>query len=146
MLVNGVEVMWISNGEVHTPELSITDRFRLLGLLLEIDDSGNINCEWVGIPLTITSQPQNILITTPGTYTLTFSVGAIGMKLTYQWQVKTYGTTTWSNITGDGNSISTSVTCQTGATGFYKYYRCIITDIDGNQVTSDEAKLEYTPE
>ena len=152
MLVNGVEVMWISNGEVHTPELSITDRFRLLGLLLEIDDSGNINCEWVGIPLTITSQPQSILITTPGTYTVTFSVGAIGMKLTYKWQYRTLGEDTWNNVTGDGNSVSTTVQCDppvhTEGTGtvehyFVRYYRCIITDIDGNQVTTDEVTLTY---
>lgn len=152
MLVNGVEVMWISNGEVHTPELSITDRFRLLGLLFEIDDSGNINCEWVGIPLTITSQPQGILITTPGTYTVTFSVGAIGMKLTYQWQYRTFGTNTWNNVTGDGNSVSTTVQCDppsyvegAGTVDHYfvRYYRCIITDIDGNQVTTNEVSLTY---
>ena len=152
MLVNGVEVMWISNGEVHTPELSITDRFRLLGLLLEIDDSGNINCEWVGIPLTITSQPQNILITTPGTYTVTFSVGAIGIKLTYKWQYRTFGTDTWNNVTGDGNSVSTTVQCDppsyvegAGTVDHYfvRYYRCIITDIDGNQVTTNEVSLTY---
>lgn len=152
MLVNGVEVMWISNGEVHTPELSITDKFRLLGLILEIDDSGNINCEWIGIPLTITSQPQSILITTPGTYTVTFYVGAIGMNLTYQWQYKTIGDNTWSNVTGDGNSVSTTVKCNppvhvegvgTVTGNFVRYYRCIITDIDGNQVTTDDALLEY---
>lgn len=152
MLVNGVEVMWISNGEVHTPELSITDRFRLLGLLLEIDDSGNINCEWVGIPLTITSQPQSILITTPGTYTVTFSVGAIGIKLTYKWQYRTFGTDTWNNVTGDGNSVSTTIQCDppsyvegAGTVDHYfvRYYRCIITDIDGNQVTTNEVSLTY---
>ena len=152
MLVNGVEVMWISNGEVHTPELSITDRFRLLGLLLEIDDSGNINCEWVGIPLTITSQPQNILITTPGTYTVTFSVGAIGITSTYKWQYRTFGTDTWNNVTGDGNSVSTTVQCDppsyvegAGTIDHYfvRYYRCIITDIDGNQVTTNEVSLTY---
>ena len=152
MLVNGVEVMWISNGEVHTPELSITDKFRLLGLILELDNFGNINCEWIGIPLTITSQPQSILITTPGTHTVTFSLGATGMKLTYQWQYKTMGTNTWNNVTGAGNSVSTTVECDpptyvegVGAVSnnFVRYYRCIITDIDGNQVASDEVSLEY---
>lgn len=48
MTVNGVEVMWIADGEVHTPELTVTDRFKLFGYQLELDSSGNLNCEYVG--------------------------------------------------------------------------------------------------
>lgn len=48
MLVNGVEVMWIADGEVHTPELTITDRFNLFGYSIEEDSNGNLNCEYVG--------------------------------------------------------------------------------------------------
>lgn len=48
MFVNDVEVMWIANGEVHTPALTVTDKFRLLGLAIDIDSNGNINCEYVG--------------------------------------------------------------------------------------------------
>lgn len=48
MMVNDVEVMWIADGEVHTPELTVTDRFKLMGLLIDKDASGNVNCEYTG--------------------------------------------------------------------------------------------------
>lgn len=48
MTANGAEVMWISNGEVHTPEISITHKMNLFGLVFEKDAAGNVNCEYVG--------------------------------------------------------------------------------------------------
>lgn len=50
MTVNGVEVLWMdaTTGEVHTPKLTITERFTLLGYVIDMDDDGNVNCEYAG--------------------------------------------------------------------------------------------------
>lgn len=48
MLVNDIEVMWIANGEVHTPEITIEKKMNLFGYLIDQDAEGNVNCEWIG--------------------------------------------------------------------------------------------------
>ncbi len=48
MTVNNVEVMWIANGKVYTPEIEVTNGFKLLDYLITKDSSGNVNCEYVG--------------------------------------------------------------------------------------------------
>lgn len=49
MTVNGVEVLWFDgNGKGHIPELTITKTLNLFGYLLDMDESGNVNCEYVG--------------------------------------------------------------------------------------------------
>lgn len=48
MTVNDVEVMWIANGKVYTPEIEVTSGFKLLGYSITQDGSGNVNCEYVG--------------------------------------------------------------------------------------------------
>lgn len=48
MTVNDVEVMWIANGKVYTPEIEVTSGFKLLDYLISKDSSGNVNCEYVG--------------------------------------------------------------------------------------------------
>ena len=48
MLVNDVEVLWIANGKVHTPEIAVTKKMNIFGYLIKQDDQGNVNCEYVG--------------------------------------------------------------------------------------------------
>lgn len=50
MQVNGVEVLWIDaiTQEIHTPEITITNRLTIMGYLIEEDVAGNVNCEYVG--------------------------------------------------------------------------------------------------
>ena len=48
MLVNDVEVLWIANGKVHTPEIAVTKKMNVFGYLIKQDDKGNVNCEYVG--------------------------------------------------------------------------------------------------
>lgn len=48
MLVNGVEVLWIANGEVYTPEITITHKMQLFGFQITQDDDGTINCDYIG--------------------------------------------------------------------------------------------------
>ena len=48
MTVNGNEVMWIANGKVYTPEIEVTEGFKLFGYLIDQDQAGNVNLEYVG--------------------------------------------------------------------------------------------------
>ena len=48
MTVNDIEVMYIANGEVYTPQLTIAERLNLMGYGFSLDDSMNLNCEYVG--------------------------------------------------------------------------------------------------
>lgn len=48
MTVDGVEVMWIANGKVYTPEIDVTKAFRLFGYLIDQDTNGNVNCGYIG--------------------------------------------------------------------------------------------------
>lgn len=48
MTVNGVEVMWISEGKVYTPTIEITKEFKLFDFLIDQDEAGNVNCSYAG--------------------------------------------------------------------------------------------------
>jgi len=50
MFANNVEVLWLdaTTQEVHTPRLTITELFNLLGYVEEKDEAGNVNCIYVG--------------------------------------------------------------------------------------------------
>ena len=48
MTVNDVEVMWIADGKVYTPEMEITRAFKLFGYLIDRDQNGNVNCAYIG--------------------------------------------------------------------------------------------------
>jgi hypothetical protein len=46
MTYNGVEVMYIANGKVYTPEIEVSSSLKILGLLIDQDELGNINCSF----------------------------------------------------------------------------------------------------
>lgn len=48
MTVNDVEVMWIADGKVYTPEIEVSRAFKLFGYLIDQDANGNVNCSYVG--------------------------------------------------------------------------------------------------
>lgn len=48
MTVNDVEVMWIANGKVYTPEIEVTKGFKLFGYTIDQDENGNVNMEYTG--------------------------------------------------------------------------------------------------
>lgn len=48
MTVNGVEVMWIADGKVFTPEIEVTRAFKLFDYLIDQDENGRVNCAYVG--------------------------------------------------------------------------------------------------
>lgn len=49
MMVNGLEVLWLdAEGKAHIPEVQITKKMDLFGFMIEQDETGNVNCEFVG--------------------------------------------------------------------------------------------------
>lgn len=49
ILVHDMEVLWFdANGKAHIPELKVSRSFNLFGYLIDQDESGNVNCEFVG--------------------------------------------------------------------------------------------------
>ncbi|MBR6835053.1 MAG: leucine-rich repeat domain-containing protein [Oscillospiraceae bacterium] len=86
----------------------------------------------------ITSQPSSVsgVVGTKATFT----VVAEGKALTYQWQYKSVSDTYWKNSTKEGSDTSSiSVKITDARNG--QMYRCIISDADGNEITSDEATI-----
>jgi len=74
-----------------------------------------------------------------------FEVEATGNSLTYQWQYLNAGTSTWRDSGMSGADTDTlSVTITEARDG--QQYRCVVTDGDGNSVTSDAATLTVTGE
>ena len=90
----------------------------------------------------VTSQPNDI---TSCTTTATFTVGATGTGLVYQWQVSIDGGSTYSNITG-ANSATVIINNLTTAMANYKY-RVIISAGSCGSVTSNSvtAKVGTSP-
>ena len=88
-------------------------------------------------PVTITAQPVNF----EGTVgkTATFTVAATGIDLSYQWQLKKGST--WANLTSGGATTPTlSVKIDESKDG--KIYRCVITDINGEQIVTNEVSIK----
>ncbi|MBR6835056.1 MAG: leucine-rich repeat domain-containing protein [Oscillospiraceae bacterium] len=86
----------------------------------------------------ITSQPANYSGVVGSK--AVFTVAATGDVLTYQWQYKAPSDSKWHNSTKDGyNTSSMSVKVTEARDG--QMYRCVITDVDGNKVTSDEVSI-----
>ena len=83
----------------------------------------------------ITQQPQDFVGAVGET--ATFTVQATGEGLTYQWQYKDPGSSTWAN-----SSFKTpSMTCKITAARDGRQYRCIVTDASGSSVTSAAAAI-----
>lgn len=74
--------------------------------------------------------------------TATFTVVAEGEGLSYQWEWKpiSSGESAWSVTSVPGNKTATA-TPQITEERYANEYRCVITDKDGNMVTSDAARI-----
>ena len=88
--------------------------------------------------LEITKQPENVTAFLGDMASI--HVEAKGDGLTYQWQYCTWGSKTWRDTTVSGNTTDTiTMEATTGRNGCR--YRCVITDVYGNSVTSEPAEL-----
>ena len=77
---------------------------------------------------------------------VSFEIGANGQELTYQWQTSNNGGKNWVNSGLTGNKTNVlKVDVTSGRDGYQ--FRCVLTDKNGNQLTSDVAKLSvrYVP-
>lgn len=90
-------------------------------------------------PLRIITQPQNVTTTVGGTATFTVAVSGGKEPYKYQWQAPDPSSKVWTNI--PGATSATYIYKNVSALSFNFGIRCVITDADGNKVTSDEAKV-----
>ena len=91
---------------------------------------------YVATPFSIVTQPSDFSGLVGDT--ATFSVITEGDGIKYQWQTITNGD--WVNCTLGGNKTSTlSVVIKDSRNG--SKYRCIVTNVNGETITSDEATL-----
>ena len=90
------------------------------------------------VELKITSQPQDVMVKA-GT-TANFNIKAQGEGLKYQWQVSSSNGERWGNTSLAGNKTTTlKFTVLSNYEG--RLFRCIVTDKNGNTVTSNAAKV-----
>ena len=88
--------------------------------------------------VSISSHPKSV--TAEAGDTITFNVKAKGENLTYQWQWRQNDSAKWAATTVEGNKTSTiKVPVTTERNGYQ--YRCVITDADGNKITSKAVTL-----
>jgi len=86
----------------------------------------------------ITAQPE--AVETIENSEVTFTVVANGEGLTYKWQYSTNGGKSWYKSSFVGKDTATLTVPATAARdGFL--YRCVITDVNGNEVISEAGKL-----
>ena len=85
--------------------------------------------------LNIVTQPANQTVAEGET--AKFTVEAVGEGLKYQWQYRTDANGQWKNADSKTNVLT--VTASDAVNGYE--YRCVITDADGNSMTSAVAKL-----
>ena len=104
-------------------------------------DAAKLNVRYV--PVAITSQPKNQ--EAEEGKTASFTVGASGSGLSYQWQASNNGGKSWANSGLTGNKTSTlQVAADKGRDGYQ--FRCIVTDRKGKSVTSTAATLRVIGE
>lgn len=88
--------------------------------------------------LQIVEQPQNVTVS-PGEKTMMY-VKAVGEGITYRWELSKDDGVTWTGSTVDG--YNTSVISFTATENYHgRMYRCVVTDAEGNSVTSDGATV-----
>lgn len=142
ILVNGIAVQrFDANGKAEIPELNIVKSLSILGYLIEEDADGNVNCEYIGtVGLQILKQPEDQTVAVGET--ATFSIQVKGEGISYQWQYNNSGVWRTSTSASAKTANYTITPSSTGVSG--ELVRCIITDSDGNQITSDTATLYVT--
>ena len=86
-------------------------------------------------PINITTQPQNA--SAPMNKTIKVSVVATGEGLTYQWYVKPVGSSKFSKSSIAKATYSVTMTQQRNGNQLY----CVITDANGNTVTTDTVTI-----
>lgn len=93
--------------------------------------------------LIITSQPTSVSVASGGSATFTVSVAGFG-SFTYRWQCKKNSNEPWIDATGTyGNTLQRLIVPASYDNNGYQY-RCIITDSNNSEITSNVATLIVT--
>ena len=147
-LKKGSKWVDLSSGGAKTPTMSIklddSKNGKVYRCLIMNADGEQLASDEVKITvkdpdINITSQPQPTDASTIEGGSLGLTVEAEGEGLTYQWQLKKGSS--WANLTSGGattNCLSLGK-CDLSKNG--KVYRCVITDVNGEQVVTREAKI-----
>ncbi|MBQ2867702.1 MAG: immunoglobulin domain-containing protein, partial [Firmicutes bacterium] len=110
----------------------------IITLVMILIASTVMNAFAASAQLIITTQPKNIKAEAGETVKMT--VKAQGDDLSYQWQIKTAPGKNWIKSTASsGKTASLNINVISGRDGYA--YRCVITDGEGNKVTSKSATL-----
>ena len=134
-----------SSGGANTPTFSVKAKESRNGKVYRclITDANGEQLATNAVTLTI-RQPSIVITSQPTDFTGTvgsiarFSVSAEGDGLTYQWQLKKGSS--WANQSSGGATTSTfCVRADLSRNG--KVYRCLITDSDGDQITTEAVTL-----
>ena len=138
--------IWKTSGAVGatTATVTVTARPELNGYhyrCVITDANGNTlnsNVAMLKVNPKITVQPVSKSST--ANTKVTFTVGAEGTGLQYQWQYKGPNSSVWKTSTATGaTTANVVVTARTSLAGYQ--YRCIITDSNGNQLVSNAVTL-----
>ena len=94
-------------------------------------------------PIIITKQPRDMECTVGDTVSFTITAESnIDAILSYQWQYKNPGYSSWSDATSGVSSDGTTYTTTPSSTSVNgQKRRCIVTDTEGNSVISNEVTL-----
>lgn len=98
-------------------------------------DAATISATDSTAKLAITAQPTDCIVNLGGT--VTFTVKASGSGISYQWQLSDDAGANWRN---SSVKTATYVTTLTNVNNG-RYVRCIVTDKNGNSVTSNAARM-----
>ena len=105
-----------------------------------VSESARLNVNAKIEQVKIIQQPSTLIFNTPGDI-IEMEITATGTGLKYQWQYKPSWSGTWTNFEGATTSL-VQKKAQEGWNGWL--VRCVVTDIMGNSVTSDEVKIVNT--
>lgn len=136
-----VHALWGQASAIWTFDINAVPSGYTLGKLIYIarpyKSGSTVTTETI---LKIMQQPQDQ--SGAAGETATFSVKAEGDGLTYEWQYSTNGTNWYKSGFEGWNTDTQPVQINTFRSG--QMYRCIVTDVYGNTVTSDVATLTCT--
>ena len=106
--------------------------------ILENEQNTVINFE-------VTEQPQDVSVTAGET--ACFNVAANGEEVSYQWQYSTDDGINWCFFSTGTNpsAVTPELVLETALTYNGYLLRCVMCDKNGNELTSDSAKLEVKP-
>lgn len=137
-----------TNSFTHTPE-SVDENGMVVRCVVTDSDGDKVYSKEAtlyvtepGAPITITSQPKDQTVAVGET--ATFEIVAEGEGLSYQWQYKAPGNTSFTNSTHASATTTTYQITPVSTSVDGEKIRCIITDSNGDTLTSAEATLNVT--